>query len=64
MGRRIGVGTADLPEGTLADTSQEHKVEEIDLAVKVDGLGTVSKDKDWGRQRTCGLQHTAPIAGR
>ena len=60
----MGVETADLPEGTLADTSQEHKVEEIDLAVKVDRLRGVSEEKSWERRRTCGLQHTAPIAGR
>ena len=36
---------ADLAKSALADTSEEDEVEEVDLAVKVDGLGG---DEHWG----------------
>ena len=29
----------DLSKGTLSDTSQENKMEEVDVAIKVHGLG-------------------------
>lgn len=57
----------DFAESALAYTAEENKVEEIDLAIEVDGLCCVFKsqccegDEGDGMGQTCGRQHTAPM---
>ena len=65
-GDRIQQRSADLPKRALAYTAQKDKVEEVDVAVKIDGLrGDRGIRMDRGsclEYSTSGRQHTAPIA--
>lgn len=61
---------ADLAEGTLSDAAEEDEVEEIDVAVKVDGLDRVANERpaqgaaEGEKEPAWGRQQTAPIYRR
>ena len=56
------MGGAYLSECALADASEEDKVEEVDVALEVDGLRRRERGGGSGATLTVGRQQTAPIA--